>query len=179
MPDMRAETAVRRTLKLFGPSIIPVPRIYIGYHNRVEVDCDCIRILELQDYCNVAPAQAWNDLLNMALALKDVKISFISSTPQGGGVAMMRHSMVRLARLLGLDLSWFVVRPSFNIFKITKRKFHNVLQGISKEFLTREEIAAYEKWIQDNGKVYWKSQIFPESKIIVLDDPQYLLLILF
>jgi hypothetical protein len=34
------------------------------------------------------------------------KIAFFSSTPQGGGVALMRHALVRLAKLLGVDLTW-------------------------------------------------------------------------
>ena len=34
------------------------------------------------------------------------KIAFFSSTPQGGGVALMRHALVRLANLLDVDLKW-------------------------------------------------------------------------
>jgi hypothetical protein len=35
------------------------------------------------------------------------KIAFFSSTPQGGGVALMRHALVRFARLMGVDLTWY------------------------------------------------------------------------
>lgn len=35
------------------------------------------------------------------------KVAFFSSTPQGGGVALMRHALVRFARLMGVDLTWY------------------------------------------------------------------------
>jgi hypothetical protein len=35
------------------------------------------------------------------------RIAFFSSTPQGGGVALMRHALVRFARRIGVDLSWY------------------------------------------------------------------------
>lgn len=36
-----------------------------------------------------------------------IKVAFFSSTPQGGGVALMRHALVRFARLIGVDLTWY------------------------------------------------------------------------
>jgi hypothetical protein len=36
-----------------------------------------------------------------------IKVAFFSSTPQGGGVALMRHALVRFARLMGVDLTWY------------------------------------------------------------------------
>jgi alpha,alpha-trehalose phosphorylase (configuration-retaining) len=40
------------------------------------------------------------------LKQRKVKIAFFSSTPQGGGVALMRHALVRFFRLLGVDGKW-------------------------------------------------------------------------
>lgn len=34
------------------------------------------------------------------------KIAFFSATPRGGGVALMRHSLLRYLKLLGVDCSW-------------------------------------------------------------------------
>jgi hypothetical protein len=47
-------------------------------------------------------------MMKFATSLRkaDKKIAFFSSTPQGGGVALMRHSLVRLANLLEVDLKW-------------------------------------------------------------------------
>lgn len=41
-----------------------------------------------------------------SLKKSNKKIAFFSSTPQGGGVALMRHALVRLGNLLGVDLKW-------------------------------------------------------------------------
>jgi len=43
-----------------------------------------------------------------SLKQKGTKIAFFSSTPQGGGVALMRHALVRFANVLGVDLTWYV-----------------------------------------------------------------------
>jgi alpha,alpha-trehalose phosphorylase (configuration-retaining) len=40
----------------------------------------------------------------------------------------MRHALIRLCRLMGIDVHWFVAKPKPEVFEITKRKFHNVLQ---------------------------------------------------
>jgi len=40
------------------------------------------------------------------------KIAFFSATPQGGGVALMRHALVRFWDQLGVKLNWFVFIPS-------------------------------------------------------------------
>ena len=41
-----------------------------------------------------------------SLRTNGTKVAFFSSTPQGGGVALMRHALVRLAKLLDVDLTW-------------------------------------------------------------------------
>lgn len=51
----------------------------------------------------------WDSLMLYAgqLKQKGTKIAFFSATPQGGGVALMRHALVRLSRLVGVDLAWY------------------------------------------------------------------------
>lgn len=53
--------------------------------------------------------ETWDSLMHFAgqLKQKGTKIAFFSATPQGGGVALMRHALVRLCRLVGVDLSWY------------------------------------------------------------------------
>jgi len=41
------------------------------------------------------------------LRANKTKVAFFSSTPQGGGVALMRHALVRFSRLMGVDLTWY------------------------------------------------------------------------
>lgn len=71
-----------------------------------------------------------NDLLFLSKSFRNTEITFISSTPQGGGVALMRHAHVRMYRLLGIRVNWYVTVPVNRIYEITKKKFHNVLQGV-------------------------------------------------
>lgn len=42
------------------------------------------------------------------LKANNTKVAFFSATPQGGGVALMRHALIRLWRLVGLDIKWYV-----------------------------------------------------------------------
>lgn len=70
----------------------------------------------------------------------------------GGGVALMRHAFIRLWRLSGLDVKWFVPEGHPAIFDITKRKIHNVLQGVAEEGveMTDEDKKNFEIWTEQN-----------------------------
>lgn len=57
--------------------------------------------------------------------------SFVQTPTQGGGVALMRHALVRFCQHLQVNVHWYVTTPSPEVFSITKRKFHNVLQGVA------------------------------------------------
>jgi hypothetical protein len=41
------------------------------------------------------------------LRCNKTRVAFFSSTPQGGGVALMRHALIRFARRIGVDMSWY------------------------------------------------------------------------
>jgi hypothetical protein len=81
----------------------------VGYHGDVEIDAGFqAPILSVQDYRTTCGASTWEAMMKFVVSLKTkkTKIAFFSSTPQGGGVALMRHALVRLAVLLGVDLLW-------------------------------------------------------------------------
>lgn len=75
----------------FGPS--HNPRLSIGYRNQVEVDANGVtHILDgVEEYRNTCREGTWNSLNKYADDLRErgVKIGFFSSTPQGGGVALV------------------------------------------------------------------------------------------
>jgi alpha,alpha-trehalose phosphorylase (configuration-retaining) len=94
-------------------------------------------------------------------------------------VALMRHSLIRLFRLLEVDVHWYVTRPQPAIFDITKRKIHDVLQGVSmnpnadeKAILTEEDEHTLEEWCRQNAERYWEKGPFRNLDVIVVDDPQ-------
>lgn len=88
----------------------------VGLQGLVEVDCSLrIHIATEDDYKGTVGPTTWAAVQYYASDLKDrkVKIAFFSATPQGGGVALMRHALVRCAVSLGVDVKWFLVkRPS-------------------------------------------------------------------
>jgi hypothetical protein len=57
--------------------------------------------------------------LGDALAAQKTNISFFSATPRGGGVALMRHSLMRVWHMTGLDVRWFVPDGDPAVFNIT------------------------------------------------------------
>ena len=113
----------------------------------------------------------FNKLLDLSEKFKGRSISFISATAQGGGVALMRHGLVRLYRALGVAVSWHILASDEQVFEITKDKFHNVLQGVSKgPGLTKSDIAVYEHWIAKNAKIF--HDVLARPGVFVIDDPQ-------
>jgi len=108
---------------------------------------------------------------------RQVKIGFFSSTPQGGGVALMRHALIRLLRLLGVDCTWYVPKPSPAVFRHTKNN-HNILQGVADPNLraTKQATDQFTEWIEYNAERYWLSEGGPLAKggvdVAFIDDPQ-------
>jgi hypothetical protein len=96
-------------LRHFGPSLAPL--LQVGYRGVVEVDSGGrAHTLSLDDFKSTCSENTWNSMMHFVIALKKskTKIAFFSSTPQGGGVALMRHALVRLAKLLDVELTWYV-----------------------------------------------------------------------
>ncbi|TBU11481.1 glycosyltransferase [Hamiltosporidium tvaerminnensis] len=170
-----ADFLARQSTRLIG--INNLLRLEIGMRNVVEVDSNIISICNLTDYeYSLGPIFA--DVIELIQKKSEIfnfkKICFISSTPRGGGVALMRNAHIRFYRLLGLDVSWYVTIPAPSVFKITKQKFHNVLQCVAPEdeYLTEEDKILYENWVKLNAERFWTDSVFKETDIIVLDDHQ-------
>jgi len=128
----------------------------------------------LRDYKKVTPRSIYNKFSHLAKTLKDVKILFISSTPQGGGVALMRHALIRLSKLVGLNIRWHILEADSKIFKFTK-KIHNATQNkLKKEdeeaFLNEPDLQYYQQWIEYNFNKL--EDVIKSSTIVIIDDPQ-------
>lgn len=96
--------------RLFGPNNIPI--LQVGYRGRVEVDSGFhMRIAGLEDYRPTQTPNTWAVLNRLASEFKGegLRIALFSATPQGGGVALMRHALVRLSRLFGLNIEWYLI----------------------------------------------------------------------
>ena len=149
-------------------------------HHEVDIHLDDRRkvmvshLVRLEDYEHSVSSEEFARLRELANLLKEQKgsIHYFSATPRGGGVALMRHALIRLFRQLDIEAHWYVMSADKKVFNITKRKFHNVLQGVAdpKEELTTKDKEMYEKWIQKNVKRF--TPVFKKATTIVIDDPQ-------
>lgn len=177
-----AASAARKVYDWFTPQFPgSIPRIAVDPDtNEVLVDMDghC-HMVDLDHFKKTTDKPTWNKLLDLAEECKQrkLKILFFNSTPQGGGVALMRHATIRLMRLLGVDCRWFVAKPNPDVFVITKRKFHNVFQGVTKDEqyrLLQEDKDLWVEWCEQNFDHYWGEgkDVIESADVIIMDDPQ-------
>lgn len=155
--DEQADSMARKCIMFFGPRMTPL--LQVGFEGIVQVDAGFrTHMCSLEDYQHTCGETTWNAVIKYAseLKAKRTKIAFFSATPQGGGVALMRHALVRFANVLGVDLKWYVPKPKPGVFRITKN-VHNTLQGVSKpgEFISTENKEMLTEWIDDNAHRYW------------------------
>ena len=131
-------------------------------------------LTEIDDFEFVTKERDLRRLLHQAECFKRLngKIVFFSSTPSGGGVALMRHALIRLLRLYGVDAHWHVLSPKKEVFHVTKHKFHNILQAVAPKnyVLSRRDKKTYLDWINENVKIF--RTVFKKADVIVIDDPQ-------
>ncbi|KAK7054968.1 hypothetical protein VNI00_003431 [Paramarasmius palmivorus] len=176
--DEQADSAARKCLMYYGPN--NNPRLTIGPRNQVTVDAGGkIHLIDdLDEYKKTVGPGTWGAVNKLADELRErnVKIGFFSSTPQGGGVALMRHALIRFLTLLDVDAAWYVPNPSPSVFRTTKNN-HNILQGVAAPDLrlTDEAKEAFDAWILKNG-LRWTAEGGPLAPggvdVAFIDDPQ-------
>ncbi len=85
-------------------------RLRTGPHKRVEVDAafKAVLVSHLDEYQATVGEATWRAVLTFAEQMKkaNTRVAFFSSTPQGGGVALMRHALMRFFHVLGVKVSW-------------------------------------------------------------------------
>ncbi|KAL5119109.1 hypothetical protein ACEQ8H_003033 [Pleosporales sp. CAS-2024a] len=178
--DEESDSVARKAIEKFGPGNLP--RLMVKVRNQVGVDADGhAQLTRLEDYKNSVHVNTWNMTMHFAESLKSnrIKIAFFNTTPQGGGVALMRHALIRFLRLLDVDCRWYVPRPQGEIFRYTKNN-HNILQGVDTvSELGAEQIHMLDEWCEQNATRYWTKKGGPfahrdngGAHIIVIDDPQ-------
>ncbi|KAG0134994.1 trehalose phosphorylase [Tuber indicum] len=187
----QADSAARECIRYFDQDHNPIVRI--GSRNQVLPDADgAIKLVEgLTDYEGTVHKHTWNSVLKYASELRGynhsrptgdlerspVKIAFFSATPQGGGVALMRHALVRFCSELGVDMCWYIPEPDAEAFRITKTN-HNILQGVAKSEVRfdAEKQSLLNEWIRRNAERDWLSPGGPlapgGADVVVIDDPQ-------
>ncbi|GAA5875124.1 hypothetical protein JCM3774_001643 [Rhodotorula dairenensis] len=182
--DGQATAAIDEALATLVPMSTSTVKIVLSPLRQVLVDADFrVQMYGLGLLRKVTSPALWSAFtcLGDALAAQKTSISFFSATPRGGGVALMRHSLMRVWHMTGLDVRWFVPDGDPSVFNITKRKFHNVLQGVADHdiLLHEEDKQLFEAWTEHNFNRYWSGEDSPLRRldIAVIDDPQLTALI--
>lgn len=148
---------------------------YIVSHNPDTYEVEIESSVTLEDYERITPPAEMDQLKHDAEAMKGKKILFVNATASGGGVAIMRQTLIHLYKLLGVDAKWYALKadePDKKFFDVTKQKFHNVLQGVAKPdvCLNEDDTEIYNSVIRDNVDVLEKP--LSEADVIVIDDWQ-------
>ncbi|KAH0837391.1 hypothetical protein AYO21_10347 [Fonsecaea monophora] len=179
--DEVADSAARKCLALYAPT--KQPRLSISFQNQVEVDLGgTIQLTTIDDYKASVREPTWRAVQKHIKDVVDrkLRVVFFSATPQGGGVALMRHALLRFLRLYNVNVEWFVPKPRPDVFRITKTN-HNILQGaVPPEIRTTDEqLIKIKEWIVDNAERYWLGEGGPllapkdgGADVIIIDDPQ-------
>ncbi|KGO69291.1 Glycosyl transferase, family 1 [Penicillium italicum] len=179
--DEQAEAMSRKCVRLFGPENVPL--LQVGLMGLVEVDTDFhVRLANLEDFQKTVSPNTWAAVQHYSSDLKKRKVSvgFFSATPQGGGVALMRHALMRFSHSLDMDIKWYVPKPRPGVFRVTKNN-HNILQGIAgpDERLSPENRRSLTEWIEENARRYWTRPGGPlcspsdgGADVLIVDDPQ-------
>lgn len=158
--------SARVTASLFDRDLAVAPLIYD--YNRVVPSY----LVSPKDYQQTVSYRQWKRLKDLAEELGGKKIRFFSATPQGGGVALMRHALIRVMRMTKAEVSWHVLYDDPEVFEITKRKFHNVLQDVAPKGtrLTTAEKKKFDDWSKLNAEQF--RPIIEDSEVVIIDDPQ-------
>lgn len=93
--------------RFFGPNNLPL--LHVGFLGDVGVDASFhIKLANRECFRQSVRPKTWAAAEHYAKDLSDrqVKIAYFSATPQGGGVALMRHALIRFAHEMGVDIKW-------------------------------------------------------------------------
>ncbi len=163
---LTAEDIARRVERHFRSDNIV--KVKLKSNNEVEVS----ELVDLEDYQKTTSEEDFELAKKLASEFNGKKLVFINATPQGGGVALMRHALIRFYKLLGVDARWYVLIPRKEVFDITKTKFHNVLQAVSGPdvVLTDREKKLFNAWSKDNAHFF--KPVLANADVVVIDDPQ-------
>lgn len=124
------------------------------------------KVRNFSHYKKFVTLQEFQQIISFAKKLKGVKVTVVSATPYGGGVAEIWHSLVPIFQSLGVDVEWFAISAPIEFFDVTK-KFHNLLQGATGK-LTEAEKKLY---LQVNKKLALDLEQIP-TDILLVHDPQ-------
>jgi trehalose synthase len=125
----------------------------------------------LESYAPLIGADAVRRIVRKADALEGARITHISSTFYGGGVAEILTPLTLLMNATGIETAWHLIQGTPAFFYCTKM-LHNALQG-EPITLTAEEKAIYEEVLAENSMRLH----IEDADAVIIHDPQPLPLV--
>lgn len=169
--DGEASEAADRTQEVFALRRNP--------YNYYEIDIDSD--VSVEDYRGEVSEEAW-DLMEeevdaLAEELDGAPVVMLSSTFEGGGVAMQIPPEINFLRQKGINVHWLVAEPDAEAFKVTK-KMHNGQQDVARpgaepEDFTEADAAKHVEFGMKNFEgMKARVPYFGEAAVYVFHDPQ-------
>lgn len=93
-------------------------------------------------YLDLMSGEAAGRLTELAERFAGLRVVHVNSTPNGGGVAEILHSLVPLSNALGIHTERAVIVPKEPEFFTVTKRIHNMLQGAEGE-LSPSELDCY------------------------------------
>lgn len=122
----------------------------------------------LRQYAEIVGCEVIDQLKQLVMPLKGIKVVHVNSTRRGGGVAEILNKLIPLKKELGIDVSWEVIKGEQDFFKCTKH-IHNALQG-NKVDIPESLIRIYEQTNARNAEEL-RSKL-EDADIVFIHDPQ-------
>ena len=127
--------------------------------------CGCAPSAGLSQYRALVGDALVDELLELAVELKGLRIGHVNSTATGGGVAELLSRHLPLAQTLGVSVDWRLIRAHPEFFTVTKA-FHNALQGAP--YTPRDQDRALYLEVNEQSAKLLET----EYDVIVVHDPQ-------
>lgn len=119
----------------------------------------------IKDYLEFTP-QSIKELEELSNEMKNLRVTHINATSEGGGVAEMLKSVVPLQNSVGLKSEWLVIPPDEEFFNVTK-EIHNYFQGKPGD-LSKQQKEIYENYNKKLAKLLENI----ETDVLIIHDPQ-------
>jgi trehalose synthase len=131
--------------------------------------------MTLEDYAAVAHLVGAVRMLQAegaagVAALRGRTVWMVNSTAQGGGVAEMLPTMIRLLRDLGVDARWVVMQSAEQEFFALTKRIHNLIHGAGDPVLSPADLELYESVSRANADAL--RALLRPADVLVIHDPQ-------
>jgi trehalose synthase len=117
-------------------------------------------------YRPYASSAQYDAVCDRARQLRHLRVVEVNSTPHGGGVATMLHSIIPVLAGLGLDAAWYSMCDEPGFFDLTKH-LANLLQGADGRWTTDER----DGYLGESQKLAAELDRL-SADVLVIHDPQ-------